>query len=81
MNLLSFRTVLASTWLVAATSPGLAAPQTFNTALPVAQGEFVFRQQAFIKKASKDPSAADRDLTVLGKIGRASCRERVLRLV
>ena len=29
-----------------------AAPETFNTALPVAKGEFVFREQFFYKKAS-----------------------------
>jgi len=68
MNQMPWRAILASACLVVATSPGLAAPQTFNTALPVAQDEFVFRQQAFIKKANKDPSAADRDLTVLGSV-------------
>ena len=45
-----------------------AAPETFNTALPVAKGEFLFREQFLYKKAGDDPSAADRDLEVLGGI-------------
>ena len=40
-----------------------AAPQTFNTALPVAQGEFVFREQFVLDQSGDDPSAADRDRT------------------
>lgn len=43
-----------------------AAPQTFNTALPVAKGEFVFREQFVFRKAGDDPSAADREVEVLG---------------
>lgn len=45
-----------------------AAPQTFNTALPVAKGSFVFREQFLYQKASDDPSAADRNLEVLGGV-------------
>ncbi len=45
-----------------------AAPETFNTALPVAKGEFIFREQFLYKKASDDPSPADRELEVLGGI-------------
>ncbi len=45
-----------------------AAPQTFNTALPVAKGEFIFREQFLYKKASGDPSPADREVEVLGAI-------------
>ncbi len=45
-----------------------AAPQTFNTALPVAKGEFIFREQFLYKKASDDPSPADREVEVLGAI-------------
>jgi len=45
-----------------------AAPQTFNTALPVAKGDFVFREQFLYNKASNDPSLADRNLEVLGGI-------------
>src|ERR671919_3202162 len=47
-------------------SPALAAPITFNTALPVAEGEFVLREQFFFIKASDDPSPTDRDLEVIG---------------
>lgn len=43
-----------------------AAPQTFNTALPVAEGEFVFREQFFYRKAGDDPSPAGREVEVLG---------------
>jgi len=56
--------VCLSAWLV----PAFGAPQTFNTALPVAEGEFVFRQQVFFKKASRDPSPANRDVEVLGSV-------------
>ena len=45
-----------------------AAPQTFNTALPVAKGEFVFREQFVFRKAGDNPSAADREVEVLGAI-------------
>ncbi|MDQ3525125.1 MAG: transporter [Chloroflexota bacterium] len=45
-----------------------AAPETFNTALPVAKGEFIFREQFLFRKASDDPSPADRNLEVLGGI-------------
>ncbi len=54
--------------LLGTSAPVLAAPQTFNTALPVAQGEFVFRQQFFNKKVSKDPGATNRDVTVRGSV-------------
>ncbi len=45
-----------------------AAPITFNTALPVAEGHFVFREQFFDQRATDDPSAAKRDVEVLGGI-------------
>jgi len=45
-----------------------AAPETFNTALPVGTGDFVFREQFLYMKASDDPSPADRNLEVLGGI-------------
>lgn len=45
-----------------------AAPQTFNTALPVAEGEFVLREQFVYRKATDDPSPADRELQVLGGV-------------
>ncbi len=39
------------------------APVTFNTALPVAKGEFVFREQFVLDQSGDDPSGADRDRT------------------
>lgn len=58
--------------LLAAATGGLkeahAAPETFNTALPVARGDVVFREQFLYIKASDDPSPADRNLEVLGGI-------------
>ena len=39
----------------------LAAPITFNTALPVAKGEFVIREQIVINQSGSDPGGADRD--------------------
>lgn len=45
-----------------------AAPQTFNTALPVGKGNVVFRQQFLYRKASEDPSALDRNLEVHGAV-------------
>lgn len=46
-------------------APAMAAPQTFNTALPVAKGELIFREQFVYKKATDDPSTSDRELEVL----------------
>tara|TARA_R110002049_G_scaffold72267_1_gene186423 strand:+ start:411 stop:1313 length:903 start_codon:yes stop_codon:yes gene_type:complete len=51
---------------VAPTAMG--APQTFNTALPIAQDEFVFREQFVYHKATDDPGPADRKLQVLGGV-------------
>ncbi len=50
------------------TGAAWAAPETFNTALPVAKGEFVFREQFVYRKASDDPSPADREVEILGAI-------------
>ena len=41
----------------------MSAPETFNTALPVAKGEFVFREQLVLEQSGDDPSGADRDRT------------------
>jgi hypothetical protein len=60
--------LLAVILMTAMPGPVQAAPQTFNTALPVAKGEFIFREQFFYKKASGDPSGANREVDVLGKI-------------
>lgn len=40
-----------------------AAPITFNTALPVAKKEFIFRQQFVINQSGPDASESDRDRT------------------
>ena len=47
-------------------SPGtaLAAPITFNTALPVGKGEFVNRELLVLTRSGKDPSGAERDVDV-----------------
>ena len=45
--------------LVGSTTTTWAAPETFNTALPVAKGEFLFGEQFLYKRASDDPSPAD----------------------
>ena len=45
-----------------------AAPQTFNTALPVAAGEFILRVQFLYKRISDDPASLDRDIDVLGAV-------------
>lgn len=48
------------------------APITFNTALPVAKGEFIAREQVIVNQSGDDPSGLDRDrrsraaMTVLG---------------
>lgn len=42
-----------------------AAPITFNTALPVGQGEIIFRELNAFVKASDDPSGAGRKMTVV----------------
>ncbi len=44
------------------------APITFNTALPVAKGEFVFRAQFIVSQSGHDPSGADRDRTALAAV-------------
>lgn len=56
--------------VVATIAPGTspAAPQTFNTALPVGNGDFVLREQFLAIKASDDPSPMDRNLEVLGAV-------------
>lgn len=57
---------------LAATAGGFddagAAPETFNTALPVAEGEFLFRGQFLYMRASDDPTRADRDAQIFGGI-------------
>lgn len=42
----------------------LAAPITFNTALPVAKGEFINREQVVLMRSGDDPGSLDRDMQV-----------------
>jgi hypothetical protein len=44
-------------------SEAVSAPITFNTALPVAKGEFISRTQLIASQSGDDPSGADRDRT------------------
>lgn len=41
----------------------LPAPITFNTALPVAEGEYLIREQLIVNQSGDDPSGANRDRT------------------
>ncbi len=55
-------------WVIllnAGASRSEAGPITFNSALPVATGEFILREQAVVLRSSDDPSPMDRDLRVL----------------
>lgn len=54
--------------LAAGTTQAWAAPITFNTALPVAQGDFVWREQALNMLMNRDPSPANRDIRVTGLV-------------
>jgi hypothetical protein len=54
--------------LAAGMGSATAAPQTFNTALPVAKGDFVFRGQFLDIKSSGDPTPANRSVEALGGI-------------
>jgi len=49
---------------VAGAAPSLGAPNTFETALPVAEGEHVARVQGVLETSGDDPGTADRDMTV-----------------
>jgi len=44
------------------TATATAAPITFNSALPVAKGEFVNREQLVLTRSGKDPSGAERKI-------------------
>ncbi|NIP72228.1 MAG: transporter [Gammaproteobacteria bacterium] len=50
------------------TSQVIGAPITFNTALPVAKGEFVAREQLVVNQSGDDPSGADRDRTEVAAV-------------
>ncbi len=49
--------------LLGGTATAWSAPITFNTALPVAEDEFVLREQFVLNQSGDDPSGADRDRT------------------
>jgi len=49
-------------------SPAWSAPITFNTALPVAKGEYLFREQLIFNQSGDDPSQLDRDRTVTAAV-------------
>lgn len=53
---------------ISTSTPVNAAPITFNTALPVAKGAFINREQLIIKRFDNDTNIANRDLTVNGLI-------------
>lgn len=73
---LPLRRRLGRLWLAAAAFAAVtavpeasrAAPQTFNTALPVATGELIFREQFLATGAGNDPGALDREVDVLGAV-------------
>lgn len=46
----------------------LAAPITFNTALPVAKGEFVMREQIVVSQSGTDPSGLGRDRNAVAAV-------------
>jgi len=57
--------MLFSVLLIAQVNTSLAAPITFNTALPVARGEFIIRQQFISIQSGDDPSSSNKDRTEL----------------
>lgn len=59
---------LALLGLMAANFPAFAAPQTFNTALPVAEGEFVTREFGFARQRSDGPNPLNRKVDIIGGV-------------
>ena len=51
--------------LASGVSRSEAGPITFNSALPVATGEFILREQVVVLRSTDDPGPMDRDLRVL----------------
>ncbi len=45
-----------------------AAPLTFNTALPISEGEYIVREQLVVSQSGDDPSGANRDRTELSAV-------------
>ena len=60
--------MLAVIGTVGGGADGWAAPITFNTALPVAKGEFVFREQFVVAQSGEDASGSDRDRRALAAV-------------
>ena len=54
--------------VLAWTGAAWSAPITFNTAITLAPGEFVLREQYVFDQSGDDPSGADRDRTVQGAV-------------
>ncbi len=52
---------VAPVFLLIGAGAAWSAPITFNTALPVAEDEFIFREQFVVDQSGDDPSGADRD--------------------
>ena len=57
---------LINLWMIPA--PTSAAPITFNTALPVAKGAFINREQVILRRFKKDSGSSDRNLDVNGVV-------------
>ncbi len=60
--------IMALVWVIlltAGASRSEAGPITFNSALPVATGEFILREQVVVLRSTDDPGPKDRDLRVL----------------
>tara|TARA_R110002096_G_scaffold364311_2_gene557398 strand:+ start:6858 stop:7760 length:903 start_codon:yes stop_codon:yes gene_type:complete len=64
MSLCRYAVCLSLTLATSATQVAVAAPITFNTALPVGKGEFINREQLVLTRSGDDPSGADRDVDV-----------------
>lgn len=58
--------VVVALWSLVGTAWG--APITFNTALPIGESEFVFRQQFVLDQSGDDPSGANRDRETLAAV-------------
>ena len=70
MNLVGRATLICmAAFATAWAGPALSAPQTFNTALPVGEGEYVLRQQFVLEQSGDDPSGNNRDRTALSALG------------
>ncbi len=65
---MNWLTIFTAVLIVGLSTTIKAAPQTFNTALPVAKDEFVFREQLFDRQVEDQLSAADKDLHLRGSI-------------